>query len=78
MDSLTAQAPFSIPSVSPTISSNLTERCLPFNLPKPTLFGAEILDVTCSLVTNYTASFTPPNFFNPDPPLYAAAEDPSF
>ena len=78
MDGLAAQAPFSVPFVTPTIYPNLTERCLSSTLPRPTLFGAEILNVTTSLVTNYTAYFTPPNFFNSDPPLYGAAEDLSF
>lgn len=34
--------------------------------------------MTSSLVTNYTGSFSPPNFFNSDPPLYGAFEDLSF
>ena len=78
MAGLTAQAPFSMPSATSAIFQNLTERCLSSNTLSPTLFGAEILNVTSSLVTDYTASFLPPNFFNSDPPLYGTVEDLSF
>ncbi|KAJ9602611.1 hypothetical protein H2200_012804 [Cladophialophora chaetospira] len=78
MNSLTGQAPLSGPIVPPAFLPNLTERCLSSTLPKPTLFGAEIFNVTSSLVTNYTAAFTPPNFFNSDPPLCGVAEGLSF
>lgn len=74
MDILSAQAPFSF---SPT-STNLTAQCLSNNLPTPTLFGAEILSVTSSLVSNYTAPYLPPSFFNSDPPMYGAATGLSF
>ncbi|OAP64932.1 hypothetical protein AYL99_00904 [Fonsecaea erecta] len=70
MDSLTPQAPFSFSPLG-SGSLNLTAACLSSNLPSPTLFGAEILNVTSSLVSNYTAHYwQPPNFFNSDPPMY--------
>ena len=80
MSGLTAQVPVPLTSVFPSaVFANLTQQCLSSSLPKPTLFGAEILEVTSSLMTNYTASaFLPPLFFNADPPIYEPVEDLSF
>ncbi|KIW94148.1 uncharacterized protein Z519_05464 [Cladophialophora bantiana CBS 173.52] len=73
MDFIAPQAPFSFSPVAST-PTNLTATCLSSPLPSPTLFGGEILNVTSSLVSNYTAQFWyPPNFFNSDPPLYGEA-----
>ncbi|OQV10281.1 hypothetical protein CLAIMM_14302 [Cladophialophora immunda] len=70
MDIVSPQAPFSFPPVGAG-HTNLTAACLSSTLPRPTLFGGEILSVTSSLVANYSAAFWyPPNFFNSDPPLY--------
>ncbi|KIW81870.1 hypothetical protein Z517_04896 [Fonsecaea pedrosoi CBS 271.37] len=70
MNWLTSQAPLSFSSPG-SGHANLTAACLSSSLPKPTLFGGEILKVTSSLVSNYTAQYwQPPNFFNADPPFY--------
>lgn len=74
MSLFTAQYPFSLSGVS----ANLTAQCASWSLPSPTLFGAEILNVTSSVVSNYTAEFMPPTFFNSDPPLYGEATNLSF
>ncbi|EXJ78548.1 hypothetical protein A1O1_08949 [Capronia coronata CBS 617.96] len=74
MDIATPQMPFIFASTA----TNLSAQCLANNLPQPSLFGAEILSVTSSLVSNYTASFPPPDFTNSDPPSYGAATDLSF
>ena len=76
MEVLQSQAP--ITSFS-GVSANLTAQCVSSTLPSPTLFGAEILSVDSSLVTNYTASFLlPPTFFNSDPPYFDEITNLSF
>jgi hypothetical protein len=72
MASLHLQAPIT------ALLPNLTERCLCSTLPAPTLFGAEILTVHSSVVTNYTADILAPMFFNADPPLFEPVHDLSF
>ncbi|KIY01802.1 uncharacterized protein Z520_01940 [Fonsecaea multimorphosa CBS 102226] len=78
MDSFTPQFPFSFTPAG-SASTNLTAACLFSTLPSPSLFGGEILNVTSSLVSNYTAQYwQPPFFFNSDPPLYGEDSDLSF
>ena len=78
MDGVLSQSLFSLPSPVSTPLLNLTERCLSLTIPKPTLFGAVILNITSSLATNYTAPFFAPTFYNSDPPQFGAAENLSF
>lgn len=79
MAGLIPQVPLSFSPAAPVSVPILTERCLSSNFSTPGwYYSQEILAVTSSIVTNYTAPVLPPGFFNSDPPLYEPATNLSF